>query len=114
MPNPRVRSSCSEKLKPKVSELQKILREHPETAQVVKDGLKNDPSINAFDVKYWWMRLNAFVDETNEFMQGHRVRCVSTDKNSDRMWKDYAQNDQDIVSRIEPSIAMASRLRSLP
>lgn len=109
--NPHAAPTCSEKLKLKVSELQKILRENPETAQAVKDGLKNDPSINAFDVKYWRMRSKAFVDETNEFMQGHRVLCVTTNKNSDRMWKDYAQNDQGTVLRIEPSIAKDSKFQ---
>ena len=49
------------------------------------------------------------MNDTNEFMQGHRVLCVTTDKASGRMWEEYAQDDQGIVLRIEPNVAKASK-----
>jgi Protein of unknown function (DUF2971) len=49
------------------------------------------------------------VNETNEFMQGHRVLCVTTDKASDRMWEEYAEDHQGIVLRVEPTVAKASK-----
>jgi hypothetical protein len=44
-------------------------------------------------------------------MQNHRVLCVTTDKASDRMWKEYAQDNQGIVLRIEPSLAKDSKFQ---
>src|SRR5215208_2043098 len=103
--NPEAAPTCSEKLRPKVAELQKIFRANPEVAQEVKDGLKEDPASNGFNLNYWRTKSEAFVKETNEFMQSHRVLCVTTDKASDYMWKEYAQDHQGVVLRVEPNVA---------
>lgn len=103
--------TCSEKLKPKVIELQKIFRADPDAAQRVKDGLKKNPASNGFNADYWRSRAKAFVDATNEFMQNQRVLCVTTDRASDRMWKEYAQDHQGIVLRIEPSVEKDSKFQ---
>jgi hypothetical protein len=109
--NPNAAPTCSEKLRPMVAELQKTFRANPQLVQTVKDGLKDDPAGNGFNVDYWRARSAAFVEETNEFMQGHRVLCVSTDKASDRMWKEYAQDHQGVVLRIEPNVAKDSKFQ---
>ena len=44
-------------------------------------------------------------------MQGHRVLCVTTDKASDRMWKEYAQHHQGVVLRIQPNVAKDSKFQ---
>jgi hypothetical protein len=103
--------TCSETLKPKVAELQKVFRANPRTAQAVKNGLKQDPAKNGFNVDHWRTRAEAFVKDTNELMQGRRVLCVTTDKASDRMWKDYAQAHQGVVLRIEPNVAKDSKFQ---
>lgn len=51
------------------------------------------------------------MKEINDFMQGHRVLCVTTDKASDRMWKEYAKDSQGIVLRIEPSLPKDSKFQ---
>jgi hypothetical protein len=103
--------TCSERLKPKVAELQKIFRENPNAARAVKEGLKADPASNGFNPDYWRTLSEAFVKETNEFMQGHRILCVTTDKASDRMWKDYAEDHHGVVLRIEPNVAKDSKFQ---
>ena len=103
--------TCSENLRPKVIALQKIFRENPSAAQAVKDEMKKTPDLNAFNVDYWRTRAQAFVDETNEFMQRHRVLCVSTNKASDRIWNEYAQKSRGIVLRIEPNVQKDSKFQ---
>lgn len=109
--NPDAVPTCSEKLKPAVVELQKMFRENPALADVVKEGLKKDPDSNGFNIEHWRTRSEAFVKEINDFMQGHRVLCVTTDKASDRMWKEYAKDSQGIVLRIEPSLSKDSKFQ---
>jgi hypothetical protein len=103
--------TCSDKLKPKVSELQKIFRENPKAAGIVREGLKKDPDGSGLGIEHWRARAEGFVKEINEFMQGHRVLCVTTDKASNRMWEEYAQASQGIVLRIEPSVPKDSKFQ---
>lgn len=109
--NPHAAPTCSEKLKPKVAELQKIFRENPKAADAVREGIKQSPSAVGFDREQWRTRSDAFVNEINDFMQNNRVFCVTTDKASDRMWREYAQEDQGIALRIEPSIEKDSKFQ---
>jgi hypothetical protein len=103
--------TCSEKLRPKVTELQKVLRESPWLSKAIKENLKRNPARNGFNVDHWRARSEAFVKNTNEFMQHHRVLCVTTDKASERMWREYAQDHQGVVVRIEPNVAKASKFQ---
>jgi hypothetical protein len=109
--NPDAAPTCPEKLRPKVTELQKIFRENHKAADVVREGLKKNPGAAGFDSEQWRTRSDAFVKEINDFMQNHRVFCVTTDKASDRMWREYAQEDQGIALRIEPCIEKDSKFQ---
>jgi hypothetical protein len=107
--NPYAPPTCSPKLRPAVVKLQSIFRAHPELAPVVKEGLKKDPKKAGLNVEYWRARSEAFVKETNEFMQNYRVLCVTTDRASERMWKEYAKDHQGVTLRITPSEQKASK-----
>jgi hypothetical protein len=109
--NPAAAPTCSEKLRPKVAELQKIFRDNPKAAEAVKEGLKKDPDRAGFDIDHWRTRSDALIKDINDHMQNYRVLCVTTDKASDRMWKEYAQKYQGIVLRIEPSVARDSKFQ---
>lgn len=77
-------------------------------ATLIKEQFKSDP-INLFDVEQVRARCEAFVKETNDFMQNYRVLCTTTDKLSEHMWKTYAENHKGIVLRVEPCIAKNSK-----
>lgn len=109
--NPHAAPTGPERLRPKIAELQKILRENPKATQIVKDGLKKEPEKNGFNIEHWRKQSDAFVQEINEFMQNHRVLCVTTDNASDRMWRGYAQEDHGIALRIEPNVAKDSKFQ---
>lgn len=44
-------------------------------------------------------------------MQDYRVLCVSTHRDSDKMWSSYAENHKGIVLRIEPNVEKDSKFQ---
>jgi hypothetical protein len=101
--------TCSPRLRPSVITLQKTFREKPELAPIVAAELKKDPEKGGFGIEAWRTRSDGFVNETNEFLQSYRVFCVTTDKASGRMWKEYAQADRGIALRVTPSVEKDSK-----
>jgi hypothetical protein len=101
--------TCAPGQRPTVEKLQMMFREKPELGRIVKAGLKKDPEKAGLGVEAWKTRSEAFVNETNAFMQNYRVFCVTTDKASPRMWKEYAKEHQGIALRITPSVEKASK-----
>ncbi|WP_316227184.1 MULTISPECIES: hypothetical protein [unclassified Bradyrhizobium] len=81
--------TCPAYLRPGVVKMQAVLRAHPEVAPAVKEGLRKDPEKAGLGLERWKERAGAFVKETNDLLQNYRVLCVTTDKASDRMWRDY-------------------------
>jgi hypothetical protein len=44
-------------------------------------------------------------------MQGYRILCVTTHKDSEKMWTGYAQNHEGIALRIEPNVEKDSKFQ---
>jgi hypothetical protein len=107
--NPYAPPTCAPRLRPAVAKLQKLFRENPQLAPFMKQALKNDPTKAGLNVEYWRTRSEAFINETNEFMQNYRVLCVTSDRASERMWKEYAKDSQGIALRITPSVEKDSK-----
>jgi hypothetical protein len=101
--------TCPPGQRPTVVKLQTIFRQKPELGPIVAAGLREDPEKVGLGVEAWKMRSESFVNETNAFMQNYRVFCVTTDKASARMWKEYAQENQGIALQITPSIERDSK-----
>jgi DNA-dependent RNA polymerase auxiliary subunit epsilon len=106
--NADVGPTCSPKLTAIVRELQVIFREDPRRAEAVRDQIKKS---KVFNVEHLRAISDAFVKVTNEFMQTYRILCVSTNKASERMWEDYAEDHGGIVLRIEPNVAKDSKFQ---
>ncbi len=103
--------ACDSPMKEKVALIQQVLRAKPEAAELIKAELAKGGGEAVFDVEPMRGRVEAFVNEINEFMQGYRVLCVTTHKDSERMWTDYANNHKGIALRIEPNIAKDSKFQ---
>lgn len=103
--------TCSEPMRAKVALLQRVYRENPRAAEFVKDQLGRDPDKKIFDVEHMRARSQAFVHEINEHLQANRVLCVTTEKTSERVWKEYAQNHEGIALRIEPNVEKVSKFQ---
>jgi hypothetical protein len=67
------------------------------------------PSV--FDLESMKRRHLAHVAEINAFMQGFRILCVSSRKDSERMWDRYAQGHKGIVLRISPNVEKDSKFQ---
>jgi len=103
--------TCDSPMKEKVALIQRIFRECPETADVVKTEMAKRGRDWVFDVDYMRARAEMFIEEINEFMQSYRVLCVTTDKASEEMWFDYAEKHKGVALRIEPNIAKDSKFQ---
>ncbi len=103
--------TCSERLRGMVCELQSIFRENPSAGEAVKEELAKDLDVNIFDVEHMRSEVETFLKGINDFMQEHRVLCVTTDNASERMWTDYAENHKGVVLRIEGNVAKDSKFQ---
>jgi hypothetical protein len=98
-------------MRAKVALIQRTYRDNPKAADAVKERVKTDPKLKIFDVEDWRTRSADFIKEINQFMQGYRVLCVTTHKDSEKMWMGYAQNHEGIVLRIEPNVEKDSKFQ---
>lgn len=103
--------TCSSPIKEMVVQIQHVYRTNPEAADVVKAELVRNGGKPVFDVEHMQAWSEAFVEEINEFMQGYRVLCVTTLKDSEEMWSGYAEKHKGVVIRIEPNLAKNSKFQ---
>jgi hypothetical protein len=89
-----------------IRELQSLFRGDPRRAEAVRARIKE---LKIFDVEHMRAVSDDFVKETNNFLQGYRVLCVSSDNASEGMWEDYADDHQGILLRIEPNVEKDSK-----
>jgi len=102
---------CSSPLKEKLILIQHGYRNNPDLVEKIKAELAKKGRKSVFDVDQMRARSEAFIKEINEFMQGYRVLCVTTHKDSEKMWSDYAEDYKGVVLRIEPNVAKASKFQ---
>jgi hypothetical protein len=102
--------TCSSPMKEKLRIIQQVYRANPSAAELVRAELMNSGK-QIYDVEYHRDRAQAYIAESNEFMQGYRVLCVSIHKDSERMWTEYAENHKGVSLRIQPSLAKDSKFQ---
>lgn len=103
--------TCSSPMKENVAILQHVFRTNPDAAALVKANMAEEEGEQIYDVEHMRARAEAFVREINQFMQGYRVLCVTTLKDSEKMWSSYAENHKGIALRIEPNLAKDSKFQ---
>lgn len=102
--------TCSPSMKEKIKVIQQVYRANPGAAELFRAELLN-PEKRIYDVEYHRARAQAHLSEINEFMQDYRVLCVSTHKDSERMWTEYAEKHKGISLRIQPNLAKDSKFQ---
>jgi hypothetical protein len=102
--------TCRSPMREKIQIIQQIYRMNPNAADVVRAELM-DTREQAEDVEYYRDLSRRYIEEINEFMQGYRVLCVTTHKDSERMWTEYAEGHKGVSIRIEPNLAKDSKFR---
>lgn len=102
--------TCSSPMKEKLKVIQHIYRVNPGAAELIRDELMNQDNLIC-DVEYLRERAQENIAEINEFMQGYRVLCVSTHKDSEHMWTEYAEKHKGVSLRIQPNLARDSKFK---
>lgn len=102
--------TCGSPMEEQIKVIQQLFRTNPGAAELVRTELA-DPEKPIYDVESHRKRAQTFIAEINEFMRGFRVLCVSVHKDSDLMWKEYAEDHKGIALRIEPNFAKDSKFR---
>jgi Protein of unknown function (DUF2971) len=101
-------STClNEKMRRQIAILQAVFKANPNAATIIKEAKKGLPSV--FNLEHMKQRHRDFVAEINAFMQGYRILCVSSRKDSERMWQQYAQSHTGVVLKISPNIDKDSK-----
>jgi len=102
--------TCSSPMKEKIRGIQKICRANPSVAELARAELMNLGN-RIYDVDYLRDSVQARIAEINEFMQSYRVFCVSTHKDSERIWTEYAEKHKGVSLRIQPNLAKDSKFQ---
>lgn len=100
-------SCLNEEMRQNVSILQAAFKANPNAADIIKDAKKGLPSV--YNLEHMKQRHMDFVAEINALMQGYRILCVSSRKDSDRMWQRYAQGHMGVVLKISPNVSKDSK-----
>jgi hypothetical protein len=95
----------------KVALLQRIFRDNPGAAAIVKQEMSKNPETAGLNVESLRALCKSTLAWINEFMQGYRVLCVTTHQASEAMWSGYAGDHKGIVLRIEANVAKASKFQ---
>lgn len=93
----------------KVAILQNIFKANPQAAKLINEVKAKGVLPEIFDIGQIKQRNAVYLDEINQHMRSFRILCVSTLRDSERMWSRYAQDHQGIVLRILPNVEKDSK-----
>jgi hypothetical protein len=96
-------------MRKKVALLQAIFKANPDAGKGIKEAKARGNAPEIFNVEQMKQRNAAYFDEINQHMQGFRILCVSSLKDSERMWSRYGQEHRGILLRILPNIEKDSK-----
>jgi hypothetical protein len=96
-------------MRAKIALMQEAVRRNPDAATLVRNATKEAAISSFFDLDHMREMNRQFVKEVNDFMQGHRILCVSKLNDSEEMWVRYAQDHQGVVLRILPNTKKDSK-----
>lgn len=102
--------TCRSPMKEKIAIIQQIYRVNPEAANLARAELMNARE-RIYNVEYFRKLAQTQIAEINEFMQAYRVLCVTSHKDSERMWNEYADKHKGVSLRIQPNLAKDSKFQ---
>jgi len=101
--------TCKPSMAKSVVLLQAMFKAKPELAEVIKREMLNGEAAKTFDAEHMRLAVKETIDDINKQLQRARVLCVTTHKDSDHMWNEYAQKHEGIAIRIEGNAKKASK-----
>jgi hypothetical protein len=103
--------TCASPMREKLALIQQAYRNNPKAAELVKAELAKGDAKPLFDVEHMRTRAQTHIKDINEFMQGWRVLCVTTNNDSEKMWSEYAESHKGIALQIEPNVEKDSKFQ---
>jgi hypothetical protein len=103
--------TCASPMREKLALIQQAYRNNRKASELVKAKLAKGDVKPLYDLDHMRGRAQTHIREINDFMQGWRVLCVTTNKDSEKMWSEYAENHKGIALRIEPNITKDSKFQ---
>jgi hypothetical protein len=82
----------NERMRRQITLILAAFKADPDAARLIKEAKKEIPSV--FNLERMKQRHRDFVADINTFMQGFRILCVSSRKDSERMWDRYAEGHE--------------------
>src|SRR5438876_1421865 len=95
----------------KISDIQQIFRANPNAAAIVKAEMLKNPDAAMLNLESLRALCASTLAWINEFMQSYRVLCVTTHKDSEKMWSGYAENQKGVAVRIEGNVDKDSKFQ---
>jgi hypothetical protein len=99
----------SEALRANIESFQKVLKKNPTLAANLKLAIASNAAIFDLGAPIMESLAKETIDAVNALMQRHRVLCVTTALDSEKMWTGYTKNHKGIALRIEGNPAKASK-----
>ena len=102
-------ASTNKSLRANVESFQKILTKNPASAANFKLAIASNMAVFNLGAPFMKALAQETIDGINALMQRHRVLCVTTVVDSEKMWSGYAQQHKGIALRIVGNSAKASK-----
>jgi hypothetical protein len=99
----------SQALAANVKSFQKVLAENPAVAVNLKLAIAKNAAIFDLGAPVMDSLARETITGINALMQRHRVLCVTTTVDSEKMWSGYTENHKGVALRIEGNPAKASK-----
>ncbi len=96
--------TCASPMQEKLGAIQAALRADPSAVERMRAETLEGAMNGIYDMERLRWTGEATIKDVNEFMQGWRVLCVSTLRDSEKMWSDDAESHKGIALRIEPDV----------
>jgi hypothetical protein len=91
--------------------LQAIFKVRPGMAKIIKEQIAKGEAPSMLTLENLKNLTLNYVAQINLYMQNWRIPCVSTLKDSEHMWSDYAKDHQGIGLRIVPNLEKDSKFQ---
>jgi len=101
--------TCASPMKERLALMQAALRADPSAVGRIKADIAKGAMDGIYDMDRLRATAEATITDVNAFMQGWRVLCVTTHRDSEKMWSSYAENHKGIALRIEANVAKDSK-----
>jgi hypothetical protein len=90
--------TCASPMRETLASIQQAFRNNPKAEELVKAELAKGDAKHLYDVEHMRKRAQTHIKEINDFMQEWRVLCVTTNRDSEKMWSEYAEDDLPLQS----------------